>query len=279
MSSRRLFEGLHVAELYAKYRPTYPQPVIDRILTFMKVKANRNDDYVKAVDVGCGSGQLTRDLAPYFKQTIGVDVSEAQLKFARNLKTNTKVEYRVGSEDSIPVESSSVDLVTCAQAVHWFNFSKFCGEVDRILKPSGCVALIGYTNPTIIYQGKPHQGLNRLFNEYINFLKPYIPKELEVHYNKYRDLKFPYAINERDDSLSRKREVNLSWFLHMLTSWSHYQKLMKVTEGKSDPLVELKAKMIGEVGDKSSADEIKMVLVDSIFMVLAAKSSHDSSFT
>ncbi|XP_033102423.1 putative methyltransferase DDB_G0268948 isoform X2 [Anneissia japonica] len=273
--SSRLFEGLHHADLYAKYRPNYPQQVIDRILTFMKVKAKRSDDYVKAVDVGCGSGQLTRDLAPYFQQTVGVDVSEAQIKFARNLKTNANVEYRVGSGESIPVESSSVDLVTCAQSVHWFNFNKFCGEVDRILKPSGCVALIGYTAPNIIYQGKPHQGLNRLFDEYIDLLKPYTAKEIQALNNKYRDLKLPYAINERDDSFTRKREVNLTWFFNTLTSWSPYQNLMKATEGKSDPLVELKAKMVAEVDDKSSTDEIEVVLVDSIFMLLGAKPMQD----
>ena len=50
-----------------------------------------------AVDVGCGSGQSTRPLAPHFEKVIGIDVSEAQIAAARQTDNPSNVEYRYES--------------------------------------------------------------------------------------------------------------------------------------------------------------------------------------
>ncbi|XP_071944251.1 putative methyltransferase DDB_G0268948 [Antedon mediterranea] len=274
----RLFEGVEHASLYDKYRPTYPQQLIDSITQFMKDNCKLNDGFESAVDIGCGTGQLTRDLASSFKNVIGVDVSEAQLQCARHSTMNKhNIVYKFGDEQNIPVDPSSVDLVTCAQAVHWLDFDKFCEEVDRILKPSGCLAVIGYSLPKIYYQGKLHSGLNRLFNELFSGpLKPYIAKQIDLLDNRYHDLKLPYNINRRDDSLVIRKDTTVTGIINCASSYSHYQRYKKDNPDKKDPLEELKLKMTLEVGKQlDSTDEIEVTTEDSIFLLLAAKNSEN----
>lgn len=52
--------------------------------------------------------------------------------------------FRQGSAEEIPFEDHSIDLITCAQSFHWFDFNKFYKEVSRTLKHHGCLAVYGY---------------------------------------------------------------------------------------------------------------------------------------
>ena len=63
------------SKIYALYRPTPPISLIEEILEKVPQKGY-------AVDVGCGTGQNTRILAPYFDKVLGLDISETQIKIA-----------------------------------------------------------------------------------------------------------------------------------------------------------------------------------------------------
>lgn len=100
-----------------------------------------------AIDVGCGSGQSTRVLSPYFSRVVGTDVSPAQIQQASLAsKDQDNITFQVGSsEDLSAFAEHSVDLVTCCQAIHWFDIPTFYSQVDRILKPQeGILAIYGY---------------------------------------------------------------------------------------------------------------------------------------
>jgi len=94
-----------------------------------------------AVDVGCGPGQATVQLADYFDNVIGIDgsvdqVSNAKKKGQRLVRQKCacmscrhstlrsildNVEYRIGVAERLPVDNSTADLVSVAQAIHWFE--------------------------------------------------------------------------------------------------------------------------------------------------------------
>ncbi|XP_060067356.1 putative methyltransferase DDB_G0268948 isoform X2 [Ylistrum balloti] len=147
-----LFEGETHAELYAKYRPKYPDALYEVIGDFCKAPGATGMDV--AVDVGCGSGQGTFPLCEMFNNVIGVDVSQSQIAQAKRLQSldnkydTNRLDFRVGpAEDLSFQKDKSVDLVSVAAAIHWLDTDKFYKEVDRILKPGGSFIVYTYVLP------------------------------------------------------------------------------------------------------------------------------------
>lgn len=140
----RLYEELELAKLYEDCRLGYKNIGVEKeILLFLSQSLAKAVPYLCAVDVGCGTGLLTRVLAPYFTRVIGVDISLAQIQVAREATKDASVEYKVGpGEDLSFLEDESVELVTAAACIHYFNTDRFFKEVDRVLKPGGCLAII-----------------------------------------------------------------------------------------------------------------------------------------
>ena len=144
----RTFESKDIAKAYVLYRPYYPDDMYKSIVAYCEEGGGGK---TLAVDAACGNGQSTWPLSPYFEQVIGVDISEAQL--AEAPKNYPNITYRQGpAEDLHFLEDNSVDLVTCATSAHWLDKSRFYKEVDRVLKPAGCLVIYGYghvkmTNP------------------------------------------------------------------------------------------------------------------------------------
>lgn len=104
---------------YAAHRPSYPEELPGLLAT---LPAHRTC----ALDVGCGTGQLTAKLGPHFEQVLGVDPSESQLS---NATSPDNVRFQVGGSDQLPAGDNSVDLVTVAQAIHWFpDLDAFYGK-------------------------------------------------------------------------------------------------------------------------------------------------------
>ncbi|XP_071482280.1 putative methyltransferase DDB_G0268948 [Diadema antillarum] len=150
MATRLYFEGHTAASRYAATRPTMSAEIL-RIITSSLEKRIKKP-WKLATDVGCGSGQYTQPLAPYFRRVLGFDASETQIQKANALKTAENVAYSVSPAESLPVDSGSVDLVLSATAAHWFDFPKFCAEVHRVLRPGGCLAVLG-----CVQERFPHQ--------------------------------------------------------------------------------------------------------------------------
>ncbi|KAJ1551914.1 hypothetical protein HK096_001926 [Nowakowskiella sp. JEL0078] len=141
------------SKAYSSFRPTYSSILYDTIRDFhnegfdfnISVWINilfldESASFDRAVDVGSGTGQATFDLAESlkFKKVIGVEP-----RFPAAI-AHENIQYLNGSSSNLPVEDSSIDLVTSAQAAHWFDFPKFISEVKRVLKPGGTLAVWGY---------------------------------------------------------------------------------------------------------------------------------------
>ncbi|MEM9324617.1 MAG: class I SAM-dependent methyltransferase [Bacteroidota bacterium] len=122
------------AASYAKFRPSYPKPLIKDICEHASGRS-------QALDVGAGSGQVAELLADHFETVYGIDISTQQLAQSTE---QPNVHYRVSSAERTPFASSSFDLVTAAQAYHWFDEAAFWQEVERIAKPGAVIGIWGY---------------------------------------------------------------------------------------------------------------------------------------
>lgn len=108
---------------YAAFRPRYPPQLYQAILRWAGLEDPQQRGL--AVDLGCGSGQATADLAALFGRVVGIDASAEQLAHADRRRAN--VEYRCGPVEATGLPPQSVDLVTAATSLHWWVG---CGVLD-----------------------------------------------------------------------------------------------------------------------------------------------------
>ena len=122
------------ASTYQKFRPQYPE----ELFTYLAGTVGAHD---RVWDCGTGNGQAARALAKHFKSVIATDASQGQIDSA---VAHPSVEYRVAPAEGSGLPAASVDLITVAQALHWFDLDPFYAEVNRVLKPGGRIAVWCY---------------------------------------------------------------------------------------------------------------------------------------
>ncbi|MBI5891228.1 MAG: methyltransferase domain-containing protein [Nitrosomonadales bacterium] len=194
-----------LASQYAAFRPSYPDELFDWLAGIAPQRK-------RAWDCGAGNGQATVALAARFEQVLGTDISAAQLASAPALPN---IEYRVTPAESSGLPDGSVDLVTVAQAMHWFDLASFHAEVRRVLKPQGVIAAWGYNRLAVDHAGV-QRILDRFYDETIGAYWP--PERMHVE-NGYRDLPFPFPRIAAPQFFLRK-EWTREHLLGYLRSWS-----------------------------------------------------------
>ena len=206
---------------YAKFRPGYPETLFDWI-------AGLTAGHGLAWDCGCGNGQASEPLAQRFARVVGTDLSAQQIAQA---KPNPRLEYRVAPAEDSGLAGASADLVTIAQALHWFDFDRFYAEVRRVLKPGGVIVTWTYQ---LLRSEASVDAL--LMDFYSRVLGPHWPPERKWVDAGYRDLPFPFTRIE-----APAFEIRLQWaladLLAYLGTWSATQRFIKA-EGR-DPIPEL----------------------------------------
>jgi len=219
-----LFSGQ--SQLYQQARPTYPQTLIEALLTYIPTVEH-------AWDCGAGSGQLTQLLAPHFQQVIATDLSQNQLDQAPHF---SNVQYLQQAAEHTDFPDQYFDLITVAQAIHWFDFEKFYTEVKRTLKPTGLFAVIGYG---LLYIEDEHLN-QRIQQLYTETLKGYWDAERHYIDEHYQTIPFPFQEIEMPQF-----QMSLVWtgqqLWDYLNTWSavkHYQNQLNISplEGLRDIL-------------------------------------------
>lgn len=216
MSFSDHFSG-HAAE-YAQFRPTYPA-------TLFEYLASITPAYECALDCGTGNGQAAIGLAPYFRQVIATEPSPEQLHHAFEAPN---IEYRVAPAEQSGLPENSVDLITVAQAFHWFSMEKFFEEARRILKPKGIIALWTYT----LLRVTPE--IDTLLDEFYTFTDPYWPPERRWVDEEYRTIPFPFEEIIPPQPFFMERTMSLHDYLHYLRTWSAVKKYQR--QHGSDPV-------------------------------------------
>nr|CAK04941.1 novel protein [Danio rerio] len=114
--TERMFEEKQHASLYQQYRFAPPDELKELILQYLDKKKGK--PHQLAVDLGCGTGQTSRPLTPYFQQVVGIDVSESQVEEARAVQGFPNLTYRHSRGASLPrCFSGSADSCVCCSLV------------------------------------------------------------------------------------------------------------------------------------------------------------------
>ncbi len=127
LDSRERFAA--TADDYERYRPSYPGALVDWIVSTAGLTPT-----AKVADVGCGTGIAARLFSARGFDVVGVDPNEEMLEKAR---ARGQARYVRGEASATGLPDSSVDLVVCAQAFHWFDAKAAAAEFRRILAPGG----------------------------------------------------------------------------------------------------------------------------------------------
>jgi ubiquinone/menaquinone biosynthesis C-methylase UbiE len=203
MSNAELFTS--VARAYADFRPGYPPELFEWLA---RVTPARDAVW----DCGCGSGQASVPLAEHFATVLATDVAPEQIAAAR---AHARVRYSVAPAESSGLDAGSVDLVTVAQALHWFDVTAFYAEAERVARPGALLAVLNYPRPQFV-----DVELDRRFFEfYSRVVGPYWPPERRHVEDGYKTLPFPFEEVE-----TPQFGFELNWNLEQLagyaSSWS-----------------------------------------------------------
>lgn len=189
---------------YAKFRPSYPA----ELASFL---ASVAPDKKLAVDVGCGSGQLTAQLADYFAEVVGIDPSPDQLAHAYR---HPNIRYRCAPAEKLPLDAGTASLVTAAQAAHWFDLPVFFDEVRRVAAPGAIIALATYG--VLKLEPVVNQVFLRFYQDVIG---PFWPPERNLVDSGYATIDFPFA-ELPAPSIAIRQEWNLPELLGYVSTWS-----------------------------------------------------------
>jgi SAM-dependent methyltransferase len=153
---------------YVKTRPGYPEPLIE----FLRKKIARP---AVVADIGSGTGIFSRQLLKAGFEVFGIEPNLPMRSAAEGSIEDAKFHSVNGTAESTTLGDRSVDLITAAQAFHWFDRIKAKAEFTRILKPGGMLAIIWNERLDDV------SDVNRRYEDILVGLAPEYPKV--VHRN------------------------------------------------------------------------------------------------
>lgn len=191
---------------YLKFRPTYPPGLAGAL-------AALTPNPRVALDVGCGSGQLTALLAKQFDSVVGIDPSADQLGQAPKAKNVTYFEQ---SAENMDLPENSVDLIVAAQAAHWFDLKPFYRCARKVGNEEAVLALVTYGVPYL--SGSVNTAFQKGY--WCDLHEFWPPERLHVE-TGYASLDFPFTPLDVP-GLSCRKTVTLQQFIGYVTTWSAY---------------------------------------------------------
>lgn len=219
---------------YARFRPVYP-PALYTYLAGLVAQRGL------AWDCATGSGQAALGLVDHFARVTATDASREQIAAAT---PHPRIEYRAAPAERSGFAAASVDLVTVAQALHWFDVDAFYTEVRRVVKPGGVLAAWCY-------------GLTRIAPDldgvvdryYRDIVGPYWPAERRHVDDQYRSIAFPFE-DIAAPAFRMEQRWTLDEFLGYLATWSATQRYRE-THGEN-PLELIRAPLARAWGEDSA---------------------------
>ena len=231
-----------VADGYARSRPRYPEALFDWLATLPARRA-------LAWDVGTGNGQAALGLARHFARVIATDASAAQLAAAA---PHPAVRYELAPAAASGQSPGTVDLVTVAQALHWFDLPSFYAEVARVLHPGGAIAAWTYGPP-----GFAEPAVDAAFLTFTRLMGPWWPPERRLVDTGYRTLPFPFA-EVATPALALTAEWTVAEVAAYLRTWSAVTRFAAATG--ADPVVQVEARLARVWGAPGTARRVSWPL-------------------
>jgi ubiquinone/menaquinone biosynthesis C-methylase UbiE len=236
-ASKKVSQPFHdhfstVAKRYADFRPRYPAALFEYLATLVPRT-------VVVWDCAAGNGQATLDLAARFAKVIATDGSAEQIASAA---PRDNVEYRIALAEQSGLPDSSIDLITVAQALHWFNLDRFFAEAKRVLRPGGTLAVWVYA--TNQFENK---AVNEIVQEfYVTVIGPYWPPERKMTETGYPTVALPFE-EIATPSFRMEARWTLDQLLGYFSTWSATTRFIKATgRNRIGPLAQMLATVWGD---------------------------------
>lgn len=183
-------------------------------------------------------------MARWFERVIATDASGKQIEKA---EPHTRVAYRLAAAEQSGIPSATVDLITVAQALHWFDLSRFYAEARRVLKPGGVVAAWAYKLANLT------PSLDAVIGHYYsNVVGPYWPAERQL-VEQFEELPFPFR-EIAPPPFEMTAEWKLDHLLGYLRTWSATQRFMAANQ--HDPLLSVAEDLRTAWGDAEHSRQV-----------------------
>jgi SAM-dependent methyltransferase len=128
---------------YAAHRPGLPPSFYRRLDAVTRIRGSRS------LDLATGPGTLALELGALGSSVVGIDTSAGQIataeRIAKERNLEDQVHFRVATAENTRLDASSFDLVTASQCWHWFDGDATLGELQRVLRPGGVLAIASYS--------------------------------------------------------------------------------------------------------------------------------------
>lgn len=223
-------------DAYARSRPLYPQAL------FAWIAATCRDRDV-AWDCATGNGQAAIALAPFFGRVEATDISSEQVGHgfaAPNIRYSAQPAEATGFSDA------SFDLVTVAQALHWFDFARFWPEVRRVARPGALFCAWGYA----WFRGTP-EVQDHLLGPVARLVEPFWAANNGLLWRGYRpeEVRFPFRPLAAP-ALSIEVDWSLDELVGYVRTWSAFKKA--AAAGRSEALERVVENAATRLGPSSS---------------------------
>jgi SAM-dependent methyltransferase len=220
---------------YARYRPDYPEALFSYLASLVPEPGF-------AWDCAAGNGQASAGLARHFEVVLATDASARQIESAPSLP---RVRYAVAPAEKSYLPEETVDLVTVAQALHWFDIPAFFAEVRRVLVADGVLAVWCYDLLTMAPE--IDFVLNRFYRDVVG---EYWPPERAIVERGYATLEFPF-----DEIPAPRFAMEKVWtladLLGYVRTWSAVRRFM-AARGE-DPVLALEKDLVPAWGPRRLA--------------------------
>jgi SAM-dependent methyltransferase len=220
---------------YSAFRPRYPDTLFSWLSSLCK-------EHRLAWDCATGSGQAATGLIGYFDQVIATDASANQISDAIQAPG---VSYSVASAEMSGISSDSVDLITVAQALHWFDIHAFAAEAHRVLKVDGVLAVWTYG---LVSFG---EGLDEIIGRlYADIVGEYWPPERKLVESGYAGVQLPLT-----EIPAEAMEMTETWkfanLIGYLNTWSAVKTYEKARG--SSPLESVRSDLLHNWGEPNDS--------------------------
>lgn len=201
------------AKEYAERRGGYPKRLMEELFALHRRTGGACGCIL---DLGCGPGNSTRDIAGYFDHAIGLDPGAEMIKTAQLIGGQSKqgpIRFIQGEAEFCDgIADGSVDLITAATSGHWFDMHKFWPTASRILKPHGTVAFLTIWRAFVPPHKTPNSAeIQRLLMELeLETLGPYTKHGNRLLMGLYKDLEMPWSLFPKVSSFAQssyRREI------------------------------------------------------------------------
>lgn len=192
------------AENYARHRPGYPPELAQALASHCK-------SHEFAIELGCGTGQFSHQLAEHYEKVLATDLSADQINHA---SLHPKIKYSCEPAEDISADDNSADLIVAAQAAHWFDLERFYKEASRVAKDKSIIALLSYGILNV--EGDVDERFQKFYWEDIHQFWASDRVHVETG---YKDFGFPF----KEFQLTPVEIVcqwNLSQFIGYIETWS-----------------------------------------------------------